>query len=63
MENRNASPAIDKPGILKDNFEAVRRPSADEVPDLVEMAALRQACQRTRLSRSVIAEPLIKKFR
>ncbi len=62
MENRNASPAIAKPSILKDDFEAVRLPSADEIPDLVEMAALREACRRTRLGRSMVAEPLMKNF-
>lgn len=62
MENRNASPAIAKPSILKDDFEAVRRPRADEIPDLVEMAAMREACRRTRLGRSKVAEPLMKNF-
>jgi hypothetical protein len=62
MENRNASPAIAKPSILKDDFETLRRPRADEIPDLVEMAALREACRRTRLGRSMVAEPLMKNF-
>ena len=62
MESRNASPAIAKPSILKDDFEAVRRPGADEIPDLVEMAAMREACRRTRLGRSMVAEPLMKNF-
>jgi hypothetical protein len=62
MENRNASPAIAKPSILKDDFEILRRPRADEIPDLVEMAALREACRRTRLGRSMVAEPLMKNF-
>jgi hypothetical protein len=62
MENRNASPAIAKPSILKDDFETLRRPRADEIPDLVEMAALREACRRTRLGRSMVAEPWMKNF-
>lgn len=62
MENRNASPAISKPSILKDDFEALRRPGADEIPDLVEIAAMREACRRTRLGRSMVAEPLMKNF-
>ena len=62
MENRNASPAIAKPSILKDDFEAVRRPGADEIPDLVEITAMREACRRTRLGRSMVAEPLMKNF-
>ena len=62
MENRNASPAITKPSILKDDFETLRRPRADEIPDLVEMAALREACRRTRLGRSMVAEPLMTDF-
>ncbi len=32
------------------------------IPDLVEMAAMREACRRTRLGRSMVAEPLMKNF-
>lgn len=61
MENRNAIPSIAKPSISKDDFEVIRRPEVDETPDTTELAALRDACRRTRLGRSMIAESIISK--
>ena len=60
MENRNATPSIAKPSVFKDDFEVVR-PGVDEIPDATELAALREACRRTRLGRSMIAESIISK--
>jgi len=61
MENRNATPSIAKPSVFKDDFEVVRRPGVDEILDATELAALREACRRTRLGRSMIAESIISK--
>jgi hypothetical protein len=61
MENRNATPSIAKPSVFKDDFEVVRRPGVDEIPDATELAALREACRRTRLGRAMIAESIISK--
>ena len=63
MENRNASPAVVKPSIFKDDFEVVRRPNVDEIPDACEMAAFRNACRHMRLGRSMVVEPLMKNFK
>ncbi len=60
MEHRNASPSIHKPSIQKDDFEFVRRPKTDEIPDAMEIAELREACRRARLGRAMLAETLIK---
>ncbi|MCE9620390.1 MAG: hypothetical protein K8R92_10875 [Planctomycetes bacterium] len=59
MENRNRTTAVAEPTIPKDEFELVRRPAFDEVPDAVEMAALREASRRIRLGRSMLADSLM----
>ncbi len=42
-----------------DEFEAVRRPAFDEMPDVMEVAALKEATRRIRLGRSMLADSLI----
>jgi hypothetical protein len=59
MENRSQTTLLAEPDFLKDEMESVRRPAADETPDIVEVASLREATRRIRLGRSIVADALI----